>query len=113
MVSTVFAPVKYAYSYVPSFWSASANDPVALASWWKEIPTPEWFIERSKYVPVRLPVKHRKYMRLVKAILSVSEYTDKVDLDFKTISVGRTSKAKYPNKNIYNICNIYISLAAS
>lgn len=34
----------------------------------------EWFVERSKYVPVRLSLIERKYLRLLEAALSVSEY---------------------------------------
>lgn len=38
----------------------------------------EWFVERAKYIPIRLGLAERKYLRLLEAALSVSEYTDKV-----------------------------------
>lgn len=34
----------------------------------------EWFVERSKYIPMRLTLMERKYLRLLEAALSVSEY---------------------------------------
>ena len=34
----------------------------------------EWFVERSKYIPMRLTLAERKYLRLLEAALSVSEY---------------------------------------
>lgn len=34
----------------------------------------EWFVERSKYIPLRLTLGERKYLRLLEAALSVSEY---------------------------------------
>ena len=47
-------------------------------------PTPgssvgEWFVERAKYIPVRLTLGERKYLRLLEAALNVYEYTDKID----------------------------------
>ncbi|KAJ2780284.1 hypothetical protein GGI15_003591 [Coemansia interrupta] len=40
----------------------------------------EWIKERAKYIPLRLTLKERKYLRLLEAALNVSEYTDKVDI---------------------------------
>jgi len=34
----------------------------------------EWFVERSKYIPMRLTLTERKYLRLLEAALNVSEY---------------------------------------
>lgn len=34
----------------------------------------EWFVERSKYIPIRLTLMERKYLRLLEAALGVSEY---------------------------------------
>ena len=34
----------------------------------------EWFVERSKYIPMRLTLPERKYLRLLEAALNVSEY---------------------------------------
>jgi hypothetical protein len=34
----------------------------------------EWFVERSKYIPMRLTLSERKYLRLLEAALNVSEY---------------------------------------
>ncbi|KAJ2159698.1 hypothetical protein GGF46_002823 [Coemansia sp. RSA 552] len=40
----------------------------------------DWITERAKYIPLRLTLKERKYLRLLEAALSVSEYTDKIDV---------------------------------
>ncbi|KAJ2671916.1 hypothetical protein GGI25_005305 [Coemansia spiralis] len=40
----------------------------------------EWIKERAKYIPLRLTLKERKYLRLLEAALNVSEYTDKIDI---------------------------------
>jgi hypothetical protein len=34
-------------------------------------PVGEWFIERSKFIPVRLTISERKYLRLLEAALQV------------------------------------------
>jgi hypothetical protein len=38
-----------------------------------------FFVERAKYIPLRLELRERKYLRLLEGLLHVSEYTDKVD----------------------------------
>lgn len=40
----------------------------------------EILTEQAKYIPVRLSINERKYLRLLDAALSVSEYTDHVDV---------------------------------
>lgn len=65
----------------------------------------EWFVERSKYIPMRLTLMERKYLRLLEAALSVSEYTDKVD----TIGFG-LSKPKRIVQQIRELCAILSGL---
>ncbi|KIY73847.1 hypothetical protein CYLTODRAFT_433924 [Cylindrobasidium torrendii FP15055 ss-10] len=65
----------------------------------------EWFVERSKFIPLRLTFGERKYLRLLEAALSVSEYTDKID----TIGFG-SSKAKRIIHQIRELCAILSGL---
>ena len=65
----------------------------------------EWFVERSKYIPLRLTLVERKYLRLLDAALQVSEYTDKID----TLGFG-LSKAKRIVHQIRELCAILSGL---
>ena len=68
----------------------------------------EWFIERAKFIPLRLTLPERKYLRLVEAALTVSEYTDKID----TLGFG-LSKAKRTVHQIRELCAIMSGLLIS
>jgi hypothetical protein len=65
----------------------------------------EWFVERAKYIPLRLTLGERKYLRLLDAALQVSEYTDKID----TLGFG-LSKAKRIVHQIRELCAILSGL---
>ncbi|KAF5363985.1 hypothetical protein D9756_000251 [Leucocoprinus leucothites] len=65
----------------------------------------EWFVERAKYIPLRLTLPERKFLRLLEAALSVSEYTDKID----TLGFGM-SKAKRIVHQIRELCAIMSGL---
>src|SRR5882672_5321952 len=65
----------------------------------------EWFVERSKFIPLRLTNGERKYLRLLDAALSVSEYTDKID----TLGFG-LSKSKRIVHQIRELCAILSGL---
>jgi Protein of unknown function (DUF2009) len=68
----------------------------------------EWFVERSKFIPMRLTLSERKYLRLLEAALNVSEYTDRID----TIGFG-LSKAKRVVHQIRELCAIMSGLVLS
>lgn len=68
----------------------------------------EWFIERAKFIPLRLTLGERKYLRLLEAALNVSEYTDKID----TIGFG-LSKAKRIVSQIRELCAILSGLVVA
>lgn len=68
----------------------------------------DWFLERSKFIPLRLTISERKYLRLLEAALLVSEYTDKID----TIGFG-LSKAKRIVHQIRELCAIMSGLLLS
>ncbi|KAI0751140.1 hypothetical protein C8Q80DRAFT_1268425 [Daedaleopsis nitida] len=89
--------------------AASSKMDIVLSSQ----PTPgssvgEWFIERAKYIPMRLTLSERKFLRLLEAALNVSEYTDKID----TIGFG-LSKAKRIVHQIRELCAILSGLVLS
>ncbi|KAJ7591437.1 hypothetical protein C8J56DRAFT_935571 [Mycena floridula] len=71
-------------------------------------PVGDWFVERSKFIPLRLTLAERKFLRLLEAALSVSEYTDKID----TISFGQ-SKVKRIVHQIRELCAIMSGLLLS
>ncbi|KAH9482942.1 UPF0652 protein [Psilocybe cubensis] len=68
----------------------------------------EWFVERAKFIPLRLTLPERKYLRLLEAALTVSEYTDKID----TLGFG-LSKAKRIVFQIRELCAIMSGLMIS
>ena len=68
----------------------------------------EWFVERSRFIPLRLTIGERKYLRLLEAALTVSDYTDKID----TIGFG-LSKAKRIVHQIRELCAIMSGLLLS
>ncbi|KAF7332450.1 B box-type domain-containing protein [Mycena kentingensis (nom. inval.)] len=68
----------------------------------------EWFVQRAAFIPLRLTLTERKYLRLLEAALSVSEYTDKIDtLGFNL------SKAKRIVAQIRELCAIMSGLLLS
>ncbi|KAF7302069.1 B box-type domain-containing protein [Mycena indigotica] len=68
----------------------------------------EWFVQRAAFIPIRLTLSERKFLRLLEAALSVSEYTDKID----TIGFGY-SKAKRIVHQIRELCAIMSGLLLS
>jgi hypothetical protein len=62
------------------------------------------FIERSKYIPLRLTYDERKYLRLLDAALNVCEYTDKIDV------IVYSNKAKRIVAQIKELCSILSGL---
>ncbi|TPX64077.1 hypothetical protein SpCBS45565_g06170 [Spizellomyces sp. 'palustris'] len=67
-------------------------------------PVGDWFLERAKFIPLRLTLEERKYLRLLEAALSVSEYTDRIDI----LSYG--SKSKRIVSQIKELCAILSGL---
>jgi hypothetical protein len=62
------------------------------------------FVERSKFIPLRLTYNERKYLRLLEAGLNVCEYTDKIDV------VVYGSKSKRIVAQIKELCSILSGL---
>ncbi|KAJ3272874.1 hypothetical protein HDV01_005197 [Terramyces sp. JEL0728] len=62
------------------------------------------FVDRSKFIPLRLTYDERKYLRLLEAGLNVCEYTDKIDV----IVYG--SKSKRIVMQIKELCSILSGL---
>ena len=59
----------------------------------------EWFVERAKFIPLRLTFGERKYLRLLDASLQVSEYTDKID----TLGFGLSCARSFPDSSSLRI----------
>ncbi|KAJ2538573.1 hypothetical protein EV175_006454, partial [Coemansia sp. RSA 1933] len=73
----------------------------------KARPFGEWIKERAKYIPLRLTLRERKYLRLLEAALNVSEYTDKIDV------LMYSNKAKRIVGQIKELCAILSGLVLS
>ncbi|KAH8929800.1 hypothetical protein BT69DRAFT_1211080 [Atractiella rhizophila] len=71
----------------------------------KHAQSPASFVERAKYIPIRLTLTERKMLRLLEAALSVSEYTDKVD-----IMLWGKSRTKRIVAQVKEICSIISGL---
>lgn len=65
---------------------------------------PAIFLERAKYIPLRLEYHERKFLRLLEAGLNVSEYTDKIDV------VVYSNKSKRIVAQIKELCSILSGL---
>ena len=64
------------------------------------------YVHRAKFIPLRLTLIERKYLRLLEAALTVSEYTDKVDI---LLPYGK-SKVKRIVAQIREICAVLSGL---
>eukprot|EP01134_Creolimax_fragrantissima_P005875 CFRG5875T1 len=64
----------------------------------------DWFVQRSKSIPLRLTFEERKYLRLLEAALNVSEYTEKVDICYFR------SRSKRIVEQVRDICAILSGL---
>ena len=58
------------------------------------------FMERTKYIPVRLTLAQRKLLRLCEATLNVSEYTDKVDILTWKSKTGRIHEQRNTERHV-------------
>ena len=67
----------------------------------------ESFDERARYIPLRLDLRERQLLRLLEAALSVSEYTDKVDI------LSYRSKSTRIHQQIRHMCAILSGLVVA
>lgn len=59
----------------------------------------KWYLERAKYIPMRLTLQERKLLRLVNSLFSTSTYIDRVDATSATVN----SHAKRVNMTIAGV----------
>ncbi|RCH92045.1 hypothetical protein CU097_006718 [Rhizopus azygosporus] len=76
------------------------NVDVKLQSLSTDINIGEIMENRAKYIPLRLQMEERKYLRLLEAALNVTEYTDKID------DASNMGKAKRVVNQIKELCAI-------
>ncbi|CAL5219476.1 g1312 [Coccomyxa viridis] len=65
------------------------------------------FLERSRYIPLRLSADERRYLHLLEAALSVSSYTDKVDI------LSWRNKTQRVHTQVKDICAILSGLVVA
>lgn len=63
-----------------------------------------YYLDRSKFIPLRLELSERKYLRLLEAALNVSEYTDRIDI------LSHLNKPKRIVHQIKELCSILSGL---
>jgi len=64
----------------------------------------DWFLQRAQFIPLRLTLEERKYLRLLESALNVSMYTDKVDI------VSSKAKSTRIKEQLRDICSILSGL---
>lgn len=67
----------------------------------------DWFLNRARYIPLRLTLEERKFLRLLEAALNVSEYTDKIDI------VSNKDKLQRIKEQLRDICSILSGLVVA
>jgi len=67
----------------------------------------DWLLNRSKFIPLRLSLKERKFMRLVKNTMDVSEYTDRIDI------LTWRNKSRRIHQQLKEICAILTGLVVA
>jgi hypothetical protein len=82
------------------------DDDVDISTPGESIASVEDMHERAKYIPLRLTYEERKSLRLVNAAINVSDYTNSVDIDFK-------SKSKRRHVQLQNICGFLSGVIAA
>eukprot|EP00798_Chlamydomonas_sp_ICE-L_P010312 gene10312-8243_t len=84
--------------------SGSSDVTMALLSEPSTIVGATW-LERARYIPIRLEQPERRLLRLLEAALNVSDYTDKVDI------LTWRNKAQRIHTQIRDICSILSGLS--
>eukprot|EP00922_Rhytidocystis_sp_ex-Travisia-forbesii_P004133 GHVS01006015.1.p1 GENE.GHVS01006015.1~~GHVS01006015.1.p1 ORF type:complete len:784 (-),score=134.79 GHVS01006015.1:45-2396(-) len=67
----------------------------------------DYFMDIAKVVPLRLRYEERPFLRLLEAVLEVSEYTDKIDV------LHRGNKARAIAREIRQVCSILSGLVVA
>eukprot|EP00041_Stephanoeca_diplocostata_P029650 m.882803 g.882803 ORF g.882803 m.882803 type:complete len:901 (+) comp23598_c0_seq3:82-2784(+) len=83
--------------------TAHVNSILGVGSAHKRL-SPEWFAERTRFIPIRLDLEQRKRLRLFVASLSVTDYTGRVDRP------NLLRGAKRMHQQLKEMCSIFSGL---
>eukprot|EP01047_Picozoa_sp_COSAG01_P060862 COSAG01_NODE_7517_length_3170_cov_1.655161_3_plen_360_part_00 len=67
-----------------------------------ELYTPAWFVQRARYIPVRLSMDERRALRLLQSALGVFDYTDRV----AAAGGGGAALARHMSARLRDVCGL-------